>query len=229
MDKIFAKPKMLFMVVILLTIVVGEYILHPNHWDTWPAFMCMVFFFCVHRDFKQAPHILIGGAFGIFQIWLIKKWYAVMVPVFGGDLTKYTDPHTQHALFNSKLIYILIFVALIVLLKDTIPHLFNDFTFMFFIAAGIAAGADTSIAVASKTVAAYANGVAAAAGNPALIEGMKGATDKALASVIPVTNVFEWMMICVVGGGLIILALHYGGILVGKILGAGSAPPPSNH
>ncbi len=229
MDQIFAKPRMLFMVVILLTIVVGEYILHPNHWDTWPAFMCMVFFFCVHRDFKQMPHILIGGAFGIFQIWLIKKWYAVMVPVFGGDLAKYTDPHTQHALFTSKLIYILIFVALIVLLKDTIPHLFNDFTFMFFIAAGIAAGAHTSIAVAAKTVAGYATAVVAATENEALIAGMQGALDKALASVVPVTNVFEWMAICIIGGGLIILALHYGGVLVGKIMGAGAQPPSAHH
>lgn len=207
MSQFFPKSKALYTIVILLTIVVGEMVLHPNHWDTWPAFMCMVFFFCVHRDFKQAPNILIGGAFGILQIYLIKLWYAVAVPMFGGDMSKYTDPHTQHALFTSKLIYILVFVFFIVLLKDAIPLLFNDFTFMFFIAAGIAAGAHTNIAVAAKTVAAYANGVAEATGNQELITAMQGATAKALESVIPVTNVWEWMAICIVGGGLIILSL----------------------
>jgi hypothetical protein len=115
MSQFFPKSKALYTIVILLTIVVGEMVLHPNHWDTWPAFMCMVFFFCVHRDFKQAPNILIGGAFGILQIYLIKLWYAVAVPMFGGDMSKYTDPHTQHALFTSKLIYILVFVFFIVL------------------------------------------------------------------------------------------------------------------
>lgn len=229
MSQFFPKSKMLYTIVILLTIVVGEMILHPNHWDTWPAFACMVFFFCVHRDFKQGPNILIGGAFGILQIYLIKLWYGVSVPWFGGDMSKYTDPHTQHALFTSKLIYILIFVFLIVLLKDAIPLLFNDFTFMFFIIAGVAAGAHTSIAVAAKTVAAYANGVAEATGNPELVAAMQGATAKALESVVPVTNVWEWMAICLVGGGLIILALHYGGVLVAKIMGAGSAPPPAHH
>jgi hypothetical protein len=126
MSQFFPKSKALYTIVILLTIVVGEMVLHPNHWDTWPAFMCMVFFFCVHRDFKQAPNILIGGAFGILQIYLIKLWYAVAVPMFGGDMSKYTDPHTQHALFTSKLIYILVFVFFIVLLKDAIPLLFNN-------------------------------------------------------------------------------------------------------
>ena len=229
MNQIFAKPRMLYMVIILLTIVVGEYILHPNHWDTWPAFMCMVFFFCVHRDFKQAPHILIGGAFGILQIYLIKLWYAVAVPMFGGDMSKYTDPHTQHALFTSKLIYILIFVALIVLLKDVLSYIFNDFTFMFFIVAGVAAGAHTSIAVAAKTVAGTAMAVVGTTGNEALIAGMQGALDKALVSLIPVTNVFEWMAICVIGGGLIILALHYGGVLLAKVLSGGAAQPPAHH
>jgi glutamine synthetase len=62
MSQFFPKSKALYTIVILLTIVVGEMVLHPNHWDTWPAFMCMVFFFCVHRDFKQAPNILIGEA-----------------------------------------------------------------------------------------------------------------------------------------------------------------------
>jgi hypothetical protein len=88
MSQFFPKSKALYTIVILLTIVVGEMVLHPNHWDTWPAFMCMVFFFCVHRDFKQAPNILIGGAFGILQIYLIKLWYAVAVPMFGGDMSK---------------------------------------------------------------------------------------------------------------------------------------------
>jgi hypothetical protein len=189
----------------------------------------MVFFFCVHRDFKQGPNILVGGAFGILQIYLIKLWYGVSVPWFGGDMSKYTDPHTQHALFTSKLIYILIFVFLIVLLKDAIPLLFNDFTFMFFIVAGVAAGAHTSIGVAAKTVAAYAVGVAEATGNQELVAAMQGATAKALESVVPVTNVWEWIAICLVGGGLIILALHYGGVLVAKIMGAGSAPPPAHH
>ncbi len=225
MDTMFTKPKMLYMIVILGTIVLMENILHGNHWDTWPAFMCMVFFFCVHRDFKQGPNIIGGGVFGILQIYLIKLWYGATVPMFGGDMSKYTDPLTQNALFTSKLIYILIFVGLIVILKDAVPLIFNDFTFMFFIVAGVAASAHTNIAIAAKTVAAHANGVAEASGNQELITAMQGATGKALEAVVPVTNVFEWMAICLLGGTVIILILHYGGVLVGRILGAKPAPP----
>ena len=118
MSQFFPKSKALYTIVILLTIVVGEMVLHPNHWDTWPAFMCMVFFFCVHRDFKQAPNILIGGAFGILQIYLIKLWYAVAVPMFGGDMSKYTSYPACPVYFN---LYILVFVFFIVLLKILSP------------------------------------------------------------------------------------------------------------
>lgn len=88
------------------------------NYATWPAFMIMIFFFMAHMNIKEAPAILLGSAFGIFNLVLIVYWFGVTVPLLGGDMIKYTDPHTVEAMFLSKLIYVALFVALIVFLKD---------------------------------------------------------------------------------------------------------------
>ena len=74
-------------------------------------------------------------------------------------MAKYTDPHTVEAMFLSKLIYVALFVALIVFLKDVIPWIFNNYAFMCFTVSAAVAGGNTAAAVAAKTVAGYANGV----------------------------------------------------------------------
>lgn len=227
LSKIMNKQKGIFLALLLALIVVAEFAIETPHFPTWPAMMCMVFFFCVHRDAKQAPHILVGGAFGILNVWIIKYWYNLTVPMLGGDMSKYTDPHTQEALFHSKIIYILIFVTCILMFKDVVSWVFNDFTFMFFIVAGLAGSANSTAGVIAKTIAGTA--VKAAGSDPATMAAVKAATDKAVAASVPVTNVFTWIGVELIGGGIIILAIIGIGKLIGKIMGASAAPPAAHH
>ena len=76
----------------------------------------------------------------------------------------------------AKLVYILVFVYLIVALGEVVPILFNNYCFMFFLVAGLAA-------------------------------------------MTPAPNVFQWMAVEIVGGGLFIAGIL--GIM--KILGAMAA------
>lgn len=228
MEKIINKQKAIFLVLLLLLIVLSESALHGLHLIAWPAFMVMVLFFVSHRDIKQAPKILLGGAFGIFNLILIKAWYNATVPWFGGDMSKYTDPLTQTAMFHSKLIYICLFVTLILLLKDVLGWIFNDYAFLFFLAAGAVNTANTAASVAAKTVAGAAAKVAAA-GSPSAVDAMKAATDKALAASVPVTNVYQWLGIELIGGAVIIAGLYGIAKLIEKIMGASAQATPDAH
>jgi len=216
----FNKLNVIFLALLLVLIMAGEYILEPMHLAAWPAFMIMIFFFMAHMNIKEAPAILLGSAFGIFNLVLIVYWFGLTVPLLGGDMAKYTDPHTVEAMFISKLIYIALFVALIVFLKDIIPWVFNNYAFMCFTVAAAVAGGNTAAAVAAKTVAGYANGVAAAGANPAAIAAMKAATDKAMAATVPVTNVYQWIGIELIGGAIFIVGIYGINKLLGKIAGA---------
>lgn len=222
-SSVFNKLEFIFLGLLLILIMAGELILEPMHMATWPAFMVMIFFFMAHMNIKEAPAILLGGAFGIFNLVLIKYWFGVTVPLLGGDMTKYTDPHTVEAMFQSKLIYVALFVALIVFLKDVIPWIFNNYAFMFFTVAAAIANGNTAAAVAAKTVAGYANGVAAAGANPTAIAAMKAATDKAMAATVPVTNVYQWIAIELIGGAIFIVGIYGITKLLAKIAGAPTA------
>ena len=90
----------------------------------WPAFMVMIFFFVVHEDIQQAPHILIGGLAGILCVVLSELFIDVLMPVMGHEA--------------AKLLFIGLFVYAIVLLKDAIPYVFNSYAFMFFLVSAIA-------------------------------------------------------------------------------------------
>ena len=126
MGKLISKAKALSIVLILGIIVIAEVILEEvlPEFPTWPAMVAMIFFFVVHQDSKMAPHILIGGAFGILNLPLILQWYHLV----GSNS------------FTAKLIYILIFVALIIILMDVLHVMFNSFAFMYFLIASLAAG-----------------------------------------------------------------------------------------
>ena len=221
-SSIFNKLNLIFLVLLLVLIMAGELILEPMHLATWPAFMVMIFFFMAHMNIKEAPAILLGSAFGMFNLILIVYWFDVTVPLFGGDMTKYTDPHTVEAMFQSKLIYVALFVALIVFLKDVIPWIFNNYAFMCFTVAAAVAGGNTAAAVAAKTVAGYANGVVAAGGNPAAITAMKGATDKAIVATVPVTNVYQWIAIELIGGAIFVVGIYGIAKLLAKLTGTPS-------
>lgn len=225
-SSVFNKLTVIFLALLLVLIMAGELILEPRHLATWPAFLVMIFFFMAHMNIKEAPAILLGSAFGIFNLVLIVYWFGVTVPLLGGDMAKYTDPQTVEAMFIAKLIYVALFVALIVFLKDIIPWIFNNYAFMCFTVAAAVAGGNTAAAVAAKTVAGYANGVVAAGANPAAIAAMKAATDKAMAATIPVTNVYQWIAIELIGGAIFIAAIYGITKLLGRIAGA---PASSTH
>jgi len=91
--------------------------------------MVMIFFFVVHEDIQQAPHILIGGLAGILCVVLSELFIDVLMPVMGHEA--------------AKLLFIGLFVYAIVLLKDALPYVFNSYAFMFFLVSAIARPAAT--------------------------------------------------------------------------------------
>ncbi len=125
MGRVFTRKGILFGFLLVAFIIVFEIILARLGLPAWPAFMVMIFFFVAHEDIKQAPHILIGGLTGIICVILIKKFIAGLEPFMGMEA--------------AKLLFIGLFVYSIVLLKDTIPYVFNSYAFMFFLVAALAA------------------------------------------------------------------------------------------
>lgn len=124
MSKIFTKRNVLFGFLLVAFIIVFEIVMARLSLPAWPAFMVMIFFFVVHEDLRQAPHILIGGLMGIVCAVLIGIFIDVLKPVMNHE--------------TAKLLFIGLFVYAIVLLKDTIPWVFNSFAFMFFLVASMA-------------------------------------------------------------------------------------------
>jgi hypothetical protein len=78
-------------------------------------------------DMKKAPNILVGGLFGIANLIIIKIFLEATAPSLGLEL--------------AKLIYVLVFVYAIVALGEVVPVLFNNYTFMYFLVAAVAAKA----------------------------------------------------------------------------------------
>ena len=220
MAKIFKKEILIFCVLLLALIMIGELALDLNHFATWPAFMVMVFFFMSHMNIKEAPAILIGSFFGLCNLILIKYWYGITVPLLGGDMAKYTAPNTVEAMFHAKLIYIAVFVSAIVFLKDVLPKIFNNYAFMFFIVAGLASTGNTTAALTAKTVAGAALTTVAAGGNSTDIAAVKAATDSAIAATVPITNIYQWMAIELIGGAFFIISIIGIGKLLAKIIGS---------
>jgi len=124
MSKIFTKRNVLSGFLLVAFIIVFEIVMARLSLPAWPAFMVMIFFFVVHEDLKQSPHILIGGLMGIVCAVLIGIFIDVLKPVMNHEA--------------AKLLFIGLFVYAIVLLKDTIPWVFNSFAFMFFLVSSIA-------------------------------------------------------------------------------------------
>ena len=129
MAKIFTKKSVLFGFLLVAFIIVFEIIMAAVSLPAWPAFMVMIFFFVVHEDIQQAPHILIGGLAGILCVVLSELFIDVLMPVMGHEA--------------AKLLFIGLFVYAIVLLKDALPYVFNSYAFMFFLVSAIARPAAT--------------------------------------------------------------------------------------
>lgn len=124
MNKILTKRGLLFGLLLVAFIVIFEIIIARLSLPAWPAFMVMIFFFVVHEDIKQAPNILMGGLTGIFCVVLSGMFVETLEPMIGHE--------------TAKLLFIGLFVYAIVLLKDTVPYVFNAFAFMFFLVSAIA-------------------------------------------------------------------------------------------
>jgi len=120
-----SKDRLIFGVLLIVLIALAEIILAHFKLSTWPAFMVMIFFFEAHMDMKKAPNILIGGLFGIANLIIIKIFIEAAGPSLGVEL--------------AKLIYVLVFVYAIVAFGEVIAVLFNNYTFMYFLVAALAA------------------------------------------------------------------------------------------
>jgi hypothetical protein len=122
-----SKDRLIFGVLLIVLIALGEIVLAHFKLATWPAFMVMIFFFEAHMDMKKAPNILVGGLFGIANLIIIKIFLEAAAPSLGLEL--------------AKLLYVLVFVYAIVALGEVVPVLFNNYTFMYFLVAAVAAKA----------------------------------------------------------------------------------------
>lgn len=209
----FNKNTTIFLAMLLVVIMIGEFFMEGNKIATWPAFMVMIFFFMSHMDIKEASSILIGGAFGIFNMVIIKVFIPAVMPIFGAA--------SLETMFYTKLIYIAIFVAAIVYLKDIVPWVFNNYAFMMFTVSAAVAAGNTAAATAAKTVAGAA--AKAAAANPEAVVAINAATAKATAATVPITNIYQWMGIYLIVGGLFIAAIYGMNLIMAKIVGASLA------
>jgi hypothetical protein len=104
-------------VFLLILIAVGEILLHSFHLPAWPVFMCMVSFFIVEQNPHDLPKIVVGGVFGLLCVYVVEIAAGAIAPSIGA--------------FNASLVCVLVFVGLIVLLKEAIPLVFNSFAFLF--------------------------------------------------------------------------------------------------
>ena len=86
--------------------------------------MAMIFFFVEHMDVKKAPHILVGGVFGIACILLAKPVVAALAPLLGVEI--------------ATLAYILGIVYAIVAFGEMAPMFFNNYAFMYLTVTGLA-------------------------------------------------------------------------------------------
>lgn len=203
----FTLSTTVFLALLLTVVMVAEVVLHSAHLPTWPAFMVMIFFFFAHGDLKVAPSILIGGAFGIFNMVMITAFLPKVAPILFGSITTVS-------LYHTKLIYICLFIACIVFLKDILPWIFNNYAFMLFTVCGAVHAGNTAAAGAAKAVAEVA--AKAVAGNPEAVNAINAATAAATKATVPVSNYYQWITVYLVVGAIFI------GCIVGIFKAAGA-------
>lgn len=196
-----------FLALLLIVVMVADIVMDGAHIPTWPAFMVMIFFFFAHGDLKAAPAILIGGAFGIFNMVIISAFIPAAAPILFGSLSIESAYHT-------KLIYICLFIGSIVYLKDLIPWVFNNYAFMLFTVSGAVNAGNTAASGAAKAVAGAA--AKAVSGNPEAVTAINAATAAASKAAVPIANYWEWMAVYV-GVGAIFVACIVG---IFKVAGA---------
>lgn len=121
------KSRLIFGFFLLILIVAFSLFFEHFHLPSWPAFMVMIFFIEGHMDVKKIPNIIVGGILGIFSIIVVH----IFATITAGFLS-----HSA-----AVLIYVSLFVYAIVAFGETLPIVFNNYAFMFFLVAGVAAEA----------------------------------------------------------------------------------------
>ena len=120
----FNRQRLIFGLYLLVLIAAAELIAGHFKLPAWPAFMAMIFFFVEHMDVKKAPHILVGGVFGIACILLAKPVVGALAPMLGVEM--------------ATLAYILGIVYAIVAFGEMAPMFFNNYAFMYLTVTGLA-------------------------------------------------------------------------------------------
>ena len=120
----FNRQRLIFGLYLLVLIAGAELIASHFKLPAWPAFMAMIFFFVEHMDVKKAPHILVGGVFGIGCILLAKPVVGALAPMLGVEM--------------ATLAYILAIVYAIVAFGEMAPMFFNNYAFMYLTVTGLA-------------------------------------------------------------------------------------------
>jgi hypothetical protein len=178
MKNIFTRHRILFGILLIALIIAAEFTFHYNELPAWPAFLGMIFFFLGKRDVKLIAPILAGGLFGILCAFLIVPFKAA----FGAPLGD---------AFNALVLFVAVFVMCIVLFKDSIPLLMNDYAFMLFLVSSIAFRAEKGF-------------------NPAGSPGEGHAPDFLM-----------WMCVALIGGGVLIAGVIGISRLADRLAGEG--------
>jgi hypothetical protein len=118
------KQRLVFGVFLLVLIAAFEIVTGKLHLPAWPAFLAMIFFFVEQMNPKKAPHILLGGAFGVAAILAAGPMIGALAPVMGVEL--------------ARLAFILVAVYAIVAFGEMVPILFNNYAFMSLTVTGLA-------------------------------------------------------------------------------------------
>jgi hypothetical protein len=120
----FDTNRLIFGGMLLLLIAAGEIVLHELQLPSWPVFFVMVFFFLSHMDSKVIPKIICGAVAGLVSIIIAKPLVTMLTPIIGLPL--------------ARLSFILGIVALIILFREHVGIVFNDYFFAYFLLGGMA-------------------------------------------------------------------------------------------
>ncbi len=123
----FDKQRLIFGFFLLILVVMFSLFFEHFKLPSWPAFMVMIFFIESHMDIKKVPNILVGGIFGLLSI--------IAVHIFVTKMAGVLPPSVAILLYISGFIYA------IVAFGEILPIVFNNYAFMFFLVAGVAAEA----------------------------------------------------------------------------------------
>lgn len=185
--------RLIFGLFLIVLVLVGEVVLGHFKLPGWPAFMVMIFFIMEHMNKDKAPHILVGGLFGISCLILLTMFRSVFAPMLGIEL--------------ATLLFVAIFIFAIVAFGEMVPMVLNNYAFMFFtVSAGVAGFAKDAATGAVTAV------VTAAAGAAGKVGGAEAAAAVVEAAKAPlpapaISPVYIWMGIEVVGGVIFIAGI----------------------